>query len=193
LTQGTPGDFDKQAILFDSGAEAVENVVKVARRYTNRPAVDSFKQGFHGRTNLTMGMTSKVKPYKIGFGPFASEMYQAPFPNMYHKPDALSEEAYIDETIEAFKDFFLTTFAPETVSCVVMEPIQGEGGFIIPPKRFVQFVNDFCKEHGILFLSDETQRGAGRTGILMASSHSDPVPELMTVSYSLTADLPTRA
>lgn len=193
LTQVTPGDFDKQAILFNSGAEAVENVVKVARRYTNRPAVVSFKQGFHGRTNLTMGMTSKVKPYKIGFGPFASEMYQAPFPNMYHKPDALSEEAYIDETIEAFKDFFLTTVAPETVSCVVMEPIQGEGGFIIPPKRFVQFVNDFCKEHGILFVADEIQTGMGRTGKLFASEHYDIVPDLMTVSKSLAAGLPLSA
>src|SRR5699024_8130339 len=97
LTQVTPGDFDKQAMSCNSRAEAGGNVAKVASSYQNRPAVVSFKQGFHGRSNLTMGMTSKVEPYKIGFGPFASEMYQAPFPNMYHKPDALSEEAYIDE------------------------------------------------------------------------------------------------
>lgn len=193
LTQVTPGNFDKQAILFNSGAEAVENVVKMARRYTNRSAVVSFKQGFHGRTNLTMGMTSKVKPYKIGFGPFASEMYHAPFPNMYHKPDALTEEEYIDETIEAFKEFFLSTVAPESVSCVVMEPIQGEGGFIIPPKKFVQFVNDFCKEHGILFVADEIQTGMGRTGKLFASEHYDIVPDLMTVSKSLAAGLPLSA
>lgn len=193
LTQVTPGNFDKQAILFNSGAEAVENVVKMARRYTNRSAVVSFKQGFHGRTNLTMGMTSKVKPYKIGFGPFASEMYHAPFPNMYHKPDALTEEEYINETIEAFKEFFLSTVAPESVSCVVMEPIQGEGGFIIPPKKFVQFVNDFCKEHGILFVADEIQTGMGRTGKLFASEHYDIVPDLMTVSKSLAAGLPLSA
>src|SRR5699024_193467 len=148
---------------------------------------------FHVRTNVTIVMTSKVKPYKIGFGPFASEMYHAPFPNMYHKPDALTEEEYIDETIEAFKEFFLSTVAPESVSCVVMEPIQGEGGFIIPPKKFVQFVNDFCKEHGILFVADEIQTGMGRTGKLFASEHYDIVPDLMTVSKSLAAGLPLSA
>src|SRR5699024_3257376 len=114
-------------------------------------------------------------------------------PNMYHKPDALSEEAYIDETIEAFKDFFLTTVAPETVSCVVMEPIQGEGGFIMPPKRFVQFVNDFCKEHVILFVLDQIQTRMGRTRQLFASAHYDIVPDLMTVAKSLAAGLPLSA
>ncbi|HLR65723.1 4-aminobutyrate--2-oxoglutarate transaminase [Virgibacillus alimentarius] len=193
LCSVTPGSFDKQAILFNSGAEAIENVVKIARRYTGRQAVVSFTRGFHGRTNLTMGMTSKVKPYKFGFGPFAPETYQAPFPYMYHKPDNISEEQYIDQKMEAFKDFFLSTVAPEMVSCVVMEPVQGEGGFIIPPKKFVQFVSDFCKQHGILFVADEIQTGIGRTGKLFAIDHFDVVPDLMTVSKSLAAGLPLSA
>lgn len=151
LCQVSPGNFEKQAILFNTGAEAIENAVKIARRYTNRQAVVSFTRGFHGRTNLTMGMTSKVKPYKFGFGPFAPEVYQAPFPHMYEKPDQLSDGAFIDEKIEEFKDFFTSLVAPETVSCMVMEPVQGEGGFNIVPKKFIQFVNDFCKKM-VLFL-----------------------------------------
>ncbi|MBD1382663.1 4-aminobutyrate--2-oxoglutarate transaminase [Bacillus sp. IB182487] len=190
LCQITPGDFDKQTIFFNSGAEAVENAIKISRRYTGRQAVVSFVRGYHGRTNLTMGMTSKVKPYKFGFGPFAPEIYQAPFPYMYHKPSEMTDEAYIDMKIEEFKDFFLATVAPETVACVVMEPVQGEGGFIIPPKKFVQAVSEFCKEHGIVFVADEIQTGFGRTGKLFAIDHYDVTPDLITVSKSLAAGLP---
>lgn len=186
----TPGNFEKQAIFFNSGAEAVENAIKISRRYTGRHAVVSFVRGYHGRTNLTMGMTSKVKPYKFGFGPFAPEIYQAPFPYMYHKPNEMTDEAYIDLKIEEFKDFFIATVAPETVACVVMEPVQGEGGFIIPPKKFVQAVSDFCKEHGIVFVADEIQTGFGRTGKLFAVEHFDVIPDLITVSKSLAAGLP---
>jgi len=190
LCQITPGDYEKQAIFFNSGAEAVENAVKMSRRYTGRQAVVSFIRGYHGRTNLTMGMTSKVKPYKFGFGPFAPEIYQAPFPYMYHKPEGMTDEEYIDMKIEEFKDFFVATVAPETVACVVMEPVQGEGGFIIPPKKFVQAVHAFCKEHGIVFVADEIQTGFGRTGKLFAIDHFEVVPDLMTVSKSLAAGLP---
>ncbi|WP_035321982.1 4-aminobutyrate--2-oxoglutarate transaminase [Peribacillus kribbensis] len=185
-----PGDFDKQAIFFNSGAEAVENAIKVSRRFTGRPAVVSFVRGYHGRTNLTMGMTSKVKPYKFGFGPFSPEIYQAPFPYLYQRPAGMTEEVYIDQVIQDFKDFFLTTVAPEMVACVVMEPVQGEGGFIIPPKKFVQAVRDFCLEHGIVFVADEIQTGFGRTGKFFAIEHFDVVPDLMTVSKSLAAGLP---
>lgn len=190
LCQITPGDYEKQAIFLNSGAEAVENAIKMSRRYTGRQAVVSFIRGYHGRTNLTMGMTSKVKPYKFGFGPFAPEIYQAPFPYMYHKPEGMTDEAYIDMKIEEFKDFFIATVAPETVACVVMEPVQGEGGFIVPPKKFVQAVSAFCKEHGIVFVADEIQTGFGRTGKLFAIDHFDVVPDLMTVSKSLAAGLP---
>jgi 4-aminobutyrate aminotransferase / (S)-3-amino-2-methylpropionate transaminase / 5-aminovalerate transaminase len=190
LCKITPGDFDKMAILFNSGAEAVENAIKISRKYTKRPAVVSFVRGYHGRTNLTMGMTSKVKPYKFGFGPFAPEIYQAPYPNLYHKPAGMTDEAYIDQVIEDFKDFFIATVAPEMVACVVMEPVQGEGGFIVPPKKFVKAVSDFCKEHGIVFVADEIQTGFGRTGKLFAIDHFDVIPDLMTVSKSLAAGLP---
>lgn len=190
LCEITPGNFDKQALLLNSGAEAVENAVKVARRYTNRQAVVSFTRGFHGRTNMTMSMTSKVKPYKFGFGPFASEVYQAPYPYTYHRADGISEEAYVDQVIEEFKDFFISTVAPETVACVVMEPVQGEGGFIIPPKKFVQAVSEFCKAHGIIFVADEIQTGFGRTGTLFAMEQFGVVPDILTVSKSLAAGFP---
>lgn len=190
LCRITPGSFDKQAILFNSGAEAVENAIKIARRYTGRQAVVSFVRGYHGRTNLTMTMTSKVKPYKFGFGPFAPEIYQAPFPYLYQKPNEMTEEAYVDMKIEEFKDFFIAAVAPETVACVVMEPVQGEGGFIIPPVKFVQAVYDFCQENGIVFVADEIQTGFGRTGKLFAIEHFNIVPDLITVSKSLAAGLP---
>ncbi|GGB48417.1 4-aminobutyrate--2-oxoglutarate transaminase [Virgibacillus dakarensis] len=190
LCRITPGDFDKQALLLNSGAEAVENAVKIARRYTKRQAVVSFTRGFHGRTNMTMSMTSKVKPYKFGFGPFAPEVYQAPYPYTYHRPEGMTEEAYVDQVIEDFRDFFVTTVAPETVACVVMEPVQGEGGFVIPPKKFVQAVHEFCKEHGIVFVADEIQTGFGRTGTLFAIEQFDVIPDLITVSKSLAAGLP---
>lgn len=186
----TPGDHEKQAIFFNSGAEAVENAVKIARKYTKRHAVVSFTNGYHGRTNLTMGMTSKVKPYKYEFGPFAPEIYKAPFPYVYRKPASLSEEEYVDFIIQEFKDFFVSTIAPEMVACVVMEPVQGEGGFIIPPKKFVQEVAAFCHENNIVFVADEIQTGFARTGTLFAIEQFDVVPDLITVSKSLAAGLP---
>ncbi|SFF72727.1 4-aminobutyrate aminotransferase apoenzyme [Halobacillus alkaliphilus] len=189
----TPGTFDKMAMLFNSGAEAVENAVKVARKYTNRQAVVSFERGFHGRTNLTMGMTSKVKPYKYNFGPYTPEIYQAPFPYMSNKPEQMTDEEYIDYSIMRFKEYFVTAVAPETVACIVMEPVQGEGGFIIPPKRFVQEVRDFCSEHGIVFVADEIQTGFARTGRLFASEHFDIEPDVMTLSKSLAAGMPLSA
>ncbi|MCY8488244.1 4-aminobutyrate--2-oxoglutarate transaminase [Bacillus atrophaeus] len=185
-----PGEHDKKAIFLNSGAEAVENAVKIARKYTKRQGVVTFTRGFHGRTNMTMSMTSKVKPYKFGFGPFAPEVYQAPFPYYYQKPAAMSDESYDDFIIQSFHDFFVATVAPETVACVVMEPVQGEGGFIIPSKRFVQHIADFCKKHGIVFVADEIQTGFARTGTYFAIEHFDVVPDLITVSKSLAAGLP---
>ncbi|WP_258728616.1 4-aminobutyrate--2-oxoglutarate transaminase [Bacillus atrophaeus] len=185
-----PGEHDKKAIFLNSGAEAVENAVKIARKYTKRQGVVTFTRGFHGRTNMTMSMTSKVKPYKFGFGPFAPEVYQAPFPYYYQKPEGMSDESYDDFIIQSFHDFFVATVAPETVACVVMEPVQGEGGFIIPSKRFVQHIADFCKQHGIVFVADEIQTGFARTGTYFAIEHFDVVPDLITVSKSLAAGLP---
>lgn len=193
LCEITAGDHDKKAILFNTGAEAVENAVKIARKFTGRTGVVSFNRAFHGRTNLTMGMTSKVKPYKVGFGPFASEIYQAPFPYLYQRPMHMSEEEYIDYTIHRFDQFFKATASPETIACLVMEPVQGEGGFIIPPKRFVEHVYNFCQENGILFVADEIQTGFSRTGKLFAMENFGIVPDLMTTSKSLAAGVPLSA
>lgn len=190
LVEISPGSFEKQAIFFNSGAEAVENAVKMARKYTRKQGVVAFTNGYHGRTNLTMAMTSKVKPYKFEFGPFAPEIYRAPFPYVYQKPDVLTEEQYTDFIIDEFKNFFVSTIAPEMVACVVMEPVQGEGGFIVPPKKFVQAVAQFCQEHNIVFIADEIQTGFGRTGTMFAMEHFDVEPDLITVSKSLAAGLP---
>lgn len=190
LVQITPGDFEKQAIFFNSGAEAVENAVKMARKFTKKQGVIVFTNSYHGRTNLTMAMTSKVKPYKFEFGPFAPEIYRAPFPYLYQKPNELTDAQYTDFIISEFKNFFVSTIAPEMVACVVMEPVQGEGGFIIPPKDFVRAVAQFCKENNIVFVADEIQTGFGRTGTLFATEQFDVVPDLMTVSKSLAAGLP---
>lgn len=190
LAHLTPGDFDKKVILLNSGAEAVENAVKIARKYTGRTGVVSFVRGFHGRTNLTMSMTSKVRPYKLGFGPFSSDVYQAPYPNLSEKPDNLSNEEYVDYIIQQLHDFFISAVDPETVACIVMEPVQGEGGFIIPDKKFVKAVRDICDQHGIVFVADEIQSGFARTGKMFAIEHFDVVPDLVTVSKSLAAGFP---
>lgn len=193
LSQLIPVSYEASVGLFNTGAEAVENAVKMARKYTKRQAVVSFTRAFHGRTNLTMAMTSKVKPYKEGFGPFAGEVYQAPFPYMYRKPNNITDEEYIEQTIASFKDFFITTVAPEDVACIVMEPVQGEGGFIVPPKQFVQEVSAFCKNHGIVFIADEIQTGFARTGTLFAIEQYAVEPDLVLLSKSIAAGLPLSA
>ncbi|ELV08890.1 4-aminobutyrate--2-oxoglutarate transaminase [Wohlfahrtiimonas chitiniclastica] len=193
LCEITAGDHKKKALLLNSGAEAVENAVKISRKYTGRSGVVVFNRAFHGRTNLTMGMTSKVKPYKEGFGPFNSDVFQAPFPFVYERPSSMTEDEYIDEVIARFKEFFKGTVCPSMIACVVMEPVQGEGGFIIPPKRFVEFVYNFCQEHGIVFVADEIQAGFCRTGKLFAMEHFGIVPDLMTTSKSLAAGMPLSA
>ncbi|GAA5096590.1 4-aminobutyrate--2-oxoglutarate transaminase [Wohlfahrtiimonas larvae] len=193
LCEITAGDHEKKAILLNSGAEAVENAVKIARRFTGKSGVVVFNRAFHGRTNLTMGMTSKVKPYKEGFGPFNSDVFQAPFPFTYERPKGMSEDQYIDGVIAAFDEFFRGTTCPSMVACVVMEPVQGEGGFIIPPKRFVEHVYNFCQENGIVFVADEIQAGFSRTGKLFAMEHFGIVPDLMTTSKSLAAGMPLSA
>jgi 4-aminobutyrate aminotransferase / (S)-3-amino-2-methylpropionate transaminase / 5-aminovalerate transaminase len=185
-----PGTHPKKVLLQNSGAEAVENAVKIARKHTGRQAVVTFQNAFHGRTLMTMSMTSKVKPYKYGFGPFAPEVYKAPFPYAYRKPEQMNEEEYTDFMIQQFNDFLLKEVAPETIAAVVMEPVQGEGGFIVPDKSFVQAVKSICEQHGILFVADEIQTGFARTGRYFASEHFGVVPDLITVSKSLGAGTP---
>jgi 4-aminobutyrate aminotransferase / (S)-3-amino-2-methylpropionate transaminase / 5-aminovalerate transaminase len=190
LCELAPGEFDKQAAFFNSGAEAVENAVKIARKYTKRQGIVSFTRGFHGRTLMTMTMTSKVKPYKFGFGPFAPEVYKAPYPYVYRRPDGMNEQQYSSMIIEQFEQFLLAEVAPETIAAVVMEPVQGEGGFIVPDSAFVQRVREICTQYGILFIADEIQTGFARTGKYFAIDHFDVVPDLITISKSMGAGVP---
>lgn len=190
LTKLAPGDHEKQVLFLNSGAEAVENAVKIARKYTKRQGVVVFSRGFHGRTLLTMTMTSKVKPYKFEFGPFAPEVYKAPYHYEYRRPEGMSAEQYDQYILNEFKTFLQGDVAPENVAAVVMEPVQGEGGFVVPSKTFVQGVAEICKQHGIVFVADEIQTGFSRTGKLFAIEHFDVVPDLMTVSKSMGAGLP---
>ncbi|MBT2657217.1 4-aminobutyrate--2-oxoglutarate transaminase [Bacillus sp. ISL-18] len=185
-----PGQFDKQAAFFNSGAEAVENAVKIARKYTKRQGIVSFTRGFHGRTLMTMTMTSKVKPYKFGFGPFAPEVYKAPYPYVYRRPEGMTEQQYSGMIIEQFEQFLVAEAAPETIAAVVMEPVQGEGGFIVPDKAFVKRVREICSQYGILFIVDEIQTGFARTGKHFAIEHFDVVPDLITISKSMGAGVP---
>lgn len=190
LCKLAPGGFAKKTAFFNSGAEAVENAVKIARKYTKRQGIISFTRGFHGRTLMTMTMTSKVKPYKFGFGPFAPEVYKAPYPYVYRRPEGLSEQQYSEMIIEQFEQFLLAEAAPETIAAVVMEPVQGEGGFIVPDTNFVKRVREICSQYGILFVADEIQTGFARTGKYFAIDHFGVVPDLITVSKSLGAGVP---
>lgn len=193
LAELTPGNEHKKAILLNSGAEAVENAVKIARKYTGKPGIVSFQRGFHGRTLLGMSLTSKVKPYKFQMGPFAPAIYKAPYPNAAQRPAGMSEEDYGIWCLDRFDEFLLTEAAPEELAAVIMEPVQGEGGFIVPPTVFVQGVAERCKQHGILFIADEIQTGFGRTGSFFASEQFGITPDLITISKSIAAGLPISA
>lgn len=193
LNELTPGTHDKKTFFVNSGAEAVENVVKIARKYTGRRAIVSFDRGYHGRTLMTMSLTSKVKPYKNGFGPFAPDTYKIRFPYYYRKPNGMTNEELDQYMLKQIDDFFLGEVPPEDIAAFIMEPVQGEGGFVVPSKNFVQQVKKICEKHGILFIADEVQTGFGRTGHMFASEHFDIVPDLMTMSKSIAAGLPIAA
>ncbi|TJY41561.1 4-aminobutyrate--2-oxoglutarate transaminase [Cohnella pontilimi] len=193
LAEITPGHFPKKTILLNSGAEAVENAVKIARKYTGKPGIVSFTRGFHGRTLMGMSLTSKVKPYKFKMGPFAPATYKAPFPYPLHRPAGMSEEDYALFCVRQFEDFLYTEAAPEELAAVIMEPVQGEGGFIVPPAAFVKGVYDLCRKNNILFIADEIQTGYGRTGELFASTIFGIEPDLITLSKSLAAGVPISA
>lgn len=185
-----PGHFNKKVMFLNSGAEAIENAVKIARKHTGRQAVVSFSGGFHGRTLMTMTLTGKVKPYKYEYGPFAPEVYHAPFPYNYRRPVSMTEEEYTDYQLKQVENFFISEVDPSQVAAFIMEPVQGESGFIIPDKKFVQGVYNLCKKHGILFIADEIQTGFGRTGKYFASQYFGIEPDLITISKSMAAGLP---
>jgi 4-aminobutyrate aminotransferase/(S)-3-amino-2-methylpropionate transaminase len=190
LNEITPGDFAKKTFFVNSGAEAVENSVKIARYATRRQSIIAFENAFHGRTYMAMALTSKVKPYKFQFGPFCPEVYRIPFAYCYRCPfgrEYPSCELYCAEYLE---DFFIGNVAAESVAAVIAEPIQGEGGFIVPPPGYFTKIKAICEKHGILFIMDEIQTGMGRTGRLFASEHYNVVPDIILTAKSLAAGLP---
>jgi len=189
----TPGVFPKTALFLNSGAEAVENAVKIARYYTKRPAVIAFENGYHGRTLLTMSLTSKVKPYKFGFGPFAPEVYRMPFAYCYRCPFGLEYPGCDVACADHLKEFFISHVAAEKTAAVIVEPITGEGGFITPPPEYFPKLINICRDNGILFIADEIQTGMGRTGRMFAMEHWNVEPDLMTVAKSLAAGMPLSA
>lgn len=191
LNELTPGDHDKRTALFSTGAEAVENAVKIARSYTKRPAVVVFDHAYHGRTLMTMTMTAKQHGYKQGFGPFAPEVYRVPTAAPYRWPGGPDRAA--DEAFARFTDVVLHQVGTQNVAAVVAEPILGEGGFIVPAPGFLPRVADFCKAHGIVYVADEVQAGIARTGAWFASEHEGMVPDLVCSAKALGGGLPIAA
>src|SRR5919204_912229 len=186
LCELAPVPKPAKAAFFNAGAEAIENAIKFARSYTKRPAVIGFEGGFHGRTLLALSLTSKTHPYKAGLGPFSPEVYRVPFPNAYRGPSA-------DEALAALERALITQVAAETVAAIVIEPVQGEGGFIVAPAEFLQGVRRLCHEHGIVLAADEVQTGFGRTGRMWGIEHYGIEPDLVTVAKSIAAGLPLSA
>jgi 4-aminobutyrate aminotransferase/(S)-3-amino-2-methylpropionate transaminase len=197
LNRITPGDHSKRTFFLNSGAEAVENAVKVARHFTGRQAIVCFEHGFHGRTNLAMALTSKVMPYKKGFGPFAPEVYRIPYPYCYRCAVGKrgSEEAgqccMADRS--KLEQLFASIVDPDSVAAIIMELELGEGGFVPAPREYVDALATFARNHGILFIADEIQTGFGRTGKLFASEHFSLIPDIIVTAKSLAGGLPLAA
>jgi 4-aminobutyrate aminotransferase/(S)-3-amino-2-methylpropionate transaminase len=190
MNEVTPGKFAKKTIFVNSGAEAVENAVKIARAYTKRPGIIAFEDAFHGRTMMTLALTSKTHPYKAGFAPFPSEVYRVPFAYCYrcsYSKKYPSCDLYCARHLE---DTFKRVVANEEVAAVIAEPVLGEGGFIAPPPDYFEVLVDLCHKHGILFIADEVQSGFGRTGALFASQRYGIEPDILVTAKSLGGGLP---
>ncbi|SPB18892.1 4-aminobutyrate aminotransferase [Caballeronia novacaledonica] len=183
ISARAPGSHAKKTAFFTTGAEAVENAVKIARAATGRPGVIAFTGGFHGRTLMGMALTGKVAPYKIGFGPFPSDVYHAPFPNPLHG-------VTVADSLRAIEHLFKADIEATRVAAIIFEPVQGEGGFNAAPADFVRGLRKICDEHGILLIADEVQTGFARTGKLFAMEHHGVVPDLMTIAKSLAGGMP---
>jgi 4-aminobutyrate aminotransferase / (S)-3-amino-2-methylpropionate transaminase / 5-aminovalerate transaminase len=181
-----PGLAPKKTLLMTTGAEAVENAVKIARAYTKRSALIAFSGGFHGRTMMGLALTGKVEPYKAGFGPYPAEIYHAPFPQPLHGVSS-------DQSLQALEGLFKTDVEAQRVAAVIIEPVQGEGGFYIAPPEFLQRLRALCDKHGILLIADEIQSGVARTGKMFAIEHSSVVPDLITIAKSLAGGFPLSA
>jgi 4-aminobutyrate aminotransferase/(S)-3-amino-2-methylpropionate transaminase len=186
LNRLAPGPGPKKTLLMSTGAEAVENAVKIARAHTKRSAVIAFSGGFHGRTLLALALTGKVAPYKAGFGPMPPEVFHAPFPNALHGVS-------VDDSIHALEQVFKCDVEPERVAAIIVEPVQGEGGFYVAPKEFMVRLREICDRHGIVFIADEIQSGAGRTGRMFAMEHYGVAGDLTTVAKSIAGGFPVSA
>ncbi len=181
-----PGNFAKKTLFLTTGSEAVENAVKIARSYTKRSAVIAFTSGYHGRTLLTLGLTGKVAPYKTGFGPFPSEIFHAQFPDALHGVS-------IDASIASVESIFKNDVEASRVAAIIVEPVQGEGGFNVAPFDFLQRLRALCDQHGILLIADEIQTGAGRTGTWFAMEQSGVAPDMITMAKSMAGGFPLSA
>ncbi len=186
LNRLAPGPGPKKTLLMTTGAEAVENAVKIARAFTRRSGVIAFSGGFHGRTLMALALTGKVAPYKAGFGPMPGEVYHAPFPNALHG-------VTVDDAFDALGQLFKCDIEPERVAAIIVEPVQGEGGFYVAPREFMQRLRALCDQHGIVFIADEIQSGAGRTGRMFAMEHYGVAGDLVTVAKSIAGGFPVSA
>lgn len=188
LNAMTPGTFKKKSLLVNSGAEAVENAVKIARHYTKRQAIVVFEHSYHGRTNLTMALTAKNMPYKEGFGPFAPEIYRVPMPYSFHW---IGNQATITEdAIEMITHKIEKEIGAHNVAAILIEPIQGEGGFIVPPTGFLPALSKYATDNGIIFIADEVQTGFARTGNMFAVEHENVVPDMVVTAKGIAGGLP---
>ena len=188
-----PISGDTKAALFNSGAEAVENAVKIARRATRRQAVLAFDPGFHGRTLLALSLTSKTTPYRDGFGPFAPEVYRFPVPDLLRRPAGTNPAQCVERGISAFHRFLKSDVNPEAIACAIIEPVMGEGGFVVPPRAFLVELTRLCRQHGIVLVADEVQTGFGRTGTMFACEDNGLEPDLVCMAKSLSNGFPLSA
>jgi len=193
LIEITPGKSEKKAMLANSGAEALENAIKVAKTYTKKTGILSAKGSFHGRTNMTMSITSKYKPYKNGFGPFVPDTYKFEYPYSYRAPKGYTPEEYAKYCIDDLKNMLKTVVSPDMIACLIVEPLQGEGGFIVPSKYYMQELQKICNENNIVFIVDEVQAGFARTGKMFAHEHFEIEADIVTMSKSLAAGVPISA
>ena len=188
-----PGKFPKKTMFVNSGAEAVENAIKIARHATNRPATIAFEDAFHGRTLLAVSLTSKAKPYKLGFSPYAPEVYRMPYAYCYRCAFGLEYPSCEIHCAYFLRDFFTTNVPAEQVAALIIEPVLGEGGFVVPPKEYFKILQKICQENGIVFIADEVQSGFGRTAKMFAIEHYDVEPDLLTMAKSMAGGFPLSA
>ena len=185
LTEITPGNFPKQVVFKNSGSEAIEDAIKIARSYTGKKGIIAFEGAFHGRTQMTAALTSQVKNYKFGFGPFDPYIHRFPYAYGYRAPFRLTDVEYAEYCVKRIEDSFQSYIAPEETAAIILEPLLGEGGYIIPPAEFVKGLRRLCDDYGLVLIVDEIQSGVGRTGKMWAIEHFDVVPDILVASKGL--------